>query len=91
MPTSRSTRAILAASGNELLERFQVVLEPALHARDVLAFPHATTLAFLDGHRAVYDAIAAQDAESAYDRMHALMQQSAADSAAILESYESSS
>src|SRR5690606_1899389 len=31
-------RAILAAAGNELLKRFEIVLEPALNARHTLAF-----------------------------------------------------
>lgn len=80
--------AVLAATGNELLERFQVVLEPALHARDMLAYRHATTLDFLDGHRAVFDAIADGDGDAAFERMLALMQQSASDTAAILKAFE---
>ena len=62
-------RAVLAASGNELLARFEVVLEPALQARNQIAFKNETTTQFLDSHRAVVDAIVAQDA----DRAHAAM------------------
>lgn len=61
--------AILVASGNELLERFEVILEPALHARDRLAFEHRHDDVFLDIHRSVLDAIAAKDADAAYERM----------------------
>lgn len=76
--------AILAASGNELLERFVVVLEPALEARDALAYRHATSRDFLTGHRVVYDAIEARDAELAQSRMRSLIEQSVTDIAAIL-------
>jgi DNA-binding FadR family transcriptional regulator len=77
-------RAVLAASGNELLERFEVVLEPALQARDRLAHRHMTNLDFLDDHHAVYEAIVAKDAELAHARMTSLMQLSASDSAIAL-------
>jgi GntR family galactonate operon transcriptional repressor len=77
-------RAVLAASGNELLARFEVVLEPALHARDELAFENETTTHFLDSHRAVVDAIVARDGDRAQSTMKLLMQQSAHDSEAIV-------
>lgn len=77
-------RAVLAATGNELLEHFEVVLEPALQARDRLAHRHMTTFDFLDGHRAVLTAIADADPDAAYTRMHALMELSATDSADAL-------
>ncbi|NYF16540.1 DNA-binding FadR family transcriptional regulator [Microbacterium sp. AK009] len=77
-------RSILTAAGNELLEQFEVVLAPALHARDRLAQRHITTLAFLDAHRAVYDAIAAGDGHAAQACMHSLMELSASDTASAL-------
>jgi DNA-binding FadR family transcriptional regulator len=77
-------RAVLAASGNELLEQFEVVLAPALQARDRLAHRHMTALDFLDGHRTVYDAIAQSDPEAAFERMQALMRYSASDLAEAL-------
>jgi len=77
-------RAVLAASGNELLARFEVVLEPALHARNELAFAHETSTEFLDSHRAVVDAIVAGDADRAQSAMTLLMQQSTRDSEAIV-------
>ncbi|MEH6781897.1 MAG: FadR/GntR family transcriptional regulator [Rhodoglobus sp.] len=79
-------RAVLAASGNELLARFEVVLEPALQARNQIAFKNETTTQFLDSHRAVVDAIVAQDADRAHAAMTTLMTQSAADSDAIVSS-----
>ena len=77
-------RAVLAASGNEVLARFEVVLEPALHARNELAFEHETTTHFLDSHQAVVDAIVAGDAKRAHSAMTLLMDQSARDSEAIV-------
>jgi GntR family galactonate operon transcriptional repressor len=78
-------RAVLAASGNELLERFEVVLEPALYARDKLAFRHHNSSHdFWIEHAAVYDAIVAQDADGAYEAMRVLMDRAARDTAAIL-------
>ncbi|WP_341953579.1 FadR/GntR family transcriptional regulator [Salinibacterium sp. TMP30] len=77
-------RAVLAASGNELLARFEVVLEPALHARNELAFAHETTTQFLVEHQAVLEAIVAQDADRAFAAMHILMTESARDSEAIV-------
>jgi len=61
-----------------------VVLEPALHARNELAFVHETTTHFLDSHRAVVDAIVAGDATRAHSAMTILMDQSARDSEAIV-------
>lgn len=80
----RFHRAVLAAAGNELLERFEVVLEPALHARDSLANLHETTTEFLDQHRAVFEAIAAQLPGDARDRMQLLMDQAARDTETFL-------
>lgn len=81
--------AVLAASGNELLERFEVVLEPALHARDSLAYAHETTRDFLVHHRAVFQAIADQDADRARSTMQTLMDQAAQDTESILATIES--
>ncbi|MGV8876943.1 MAG: FadR/GntR family transcriptional regulator [Rhodoglobus sp.] len=77
-------RAVLAASGNELLARFEVVLEPAMHARNELAFKNETNSQFLDAHRAVVDAIVARDGDAAAGAMQLLMVQSARDSVAIV-------
>ncbi|KQR39423.1 hypothetical protein ASF80_08410 [Microbacterium sp. Leaf159] len=76
--------AILAASGNELLERFEVILEPALRARHALATKHAASREYLDLHLAVYEAIREGDAEAARKRAAELMQSSAHDLELIL-------
>lgn len=76
--------AVLAASGNELLERFEVVLEPAMHARDALAYAHETTREFLVDHRAVFQAIADRDPQRARSTMQRLMDQAASDTEAII-------
>lgn len=72
-------RAILEASGNELLLQMEVILEPALHARDEVAFEHAHDRVYLDLHRSVMDAIADQDSERAAACMTDLIQKSRAD------------
>ncbi len=77
--------AILAASGNELLERFEVILEPALRARHALATKHATSAEYLDLHLAVYEAIRDERADDARDRAAELMHRSARDLEQILD------
>lgn len=72
-------RAVLAAAGNELLTRLEVVLEPALRARDTLAFGDDHGYAFLDKHQTVTDAIAAGDGEAASEAMLDLLHAAAAD------------
>jgi len=78
--------SVLAASGNELLARFEVILEPALHARDSLAYAYETTRDFLHDHRAVFEAIAAQDPNAARARMQELMDNAARDTELIITS-----
>ena len=84
----RFHRAVLAAAGNELLERFEVVLEPALHARDSLAVRKGSHGDFLDKHRAVFLAIEEQDPVAARQRMQDLMDDAADDTAAVLSKDE---
>lgn len=76
--------AVLAAAGNELLERFEVVLEPALRARHTLAAQHAKSPDFLTDHRAIYEALASRDADAARERSAALIRRSAREIAEIL-------
>lgn len=78
-------RAVLAASQNELLGRLEVVLEPALRARDTLAFSAGHDDAFLPAHAAVAEAIADADPERAEAAMAALLDAAAADTAAVLD------
>lgn len=78
-------RGILVAAGNELLQRFEVILEPALKARDALLHGRPADQTFLDAHRAIRDAIAEGDAEAAYEMMTQMMTRAAADVRDVLE------
>jgi GntR family transcriptional regulator, galactonate operon transcriptional repressor len=77
-------RGILTAAGNELLEQFEVLLGPALHARNSLAFTHDPTKEFLQLHTDVYRAIAARDAGGAYKSMNLLIAEASALTSAIM-------
>lgn len=76
--------AVLAACGNELLHRFEVVLAPALYARHELATRHAVSDEFIAQHRVVYDAIARGDAPAARLATEELVARSAQEIAGIL-------
>lgn len=75
-------RAMLAATHNELMARLDVVLEPALRARDALTFPHRDR-GYLDLHAAVLEAVRAGDAEQAAKAMADLLSQATADTTAL--------
>lgn len=77
-------RAVLSASQNELLLRMEIIIEPALRARNALAFSEEHGREFLDAHAQVRDAIAAQDGEAAQRLMEGLLVDAAADTEAIL-------
>jgi GntR family transcriptional regulator, galactonate operon transcriptional repressor len=64
---------LLKAAGNELLEQFEVILEPALQARDFLTHSHNPDRSFFRRHKAVFDAIAAGDADLAQGTMAEMM------------------
>jgi GntR family transcriptional regulator, galactonate operon transcriptional repressor len=73
-------RALLNATGNELLDRMETVLESALAARDRLV--HGTEAASGDpvpSHRAVLDGVRAQDADAAEAAMRALLDKAVSD------------
>lgn len=78
----RFHRAILAAAQNELLEHMAVVLEPALVARDELAFKHAPPAAYdhaLKAHGTVLACIHDGRADDAFLAMTDLVVTAAAD------------
>ncbi|TDN91572.1 FadR/GntR family transcriptional regulator [Microbacterium sp. BK668] len=79
-------RAILLAAGNELLQRFEVILEPALKARDALLHGRPADETFLDAHRAIRDAIAEGGADAAFDMMTQMMTRAAEDVKEVLQS-----
>jgi len=77
-------RTVLVAAGNELLLHFEVILEPALKARDTLMHDHNDDRSFLASHTMVFDAIEAGDGEEAHDRMSQLMTTAARDTESAL-------
>lgn len=64
---------LLTAAGNELLEQFEVVLEPALQARDFLTHSHNPDRGFFSRHRSVFEAIEARDPDLAQSTMQDMM------------------
>ncbi|WP_079138957.1 FadR/GntR family transcriptional regulator [Actinacidiphila rubida] len=72
-------RALLAATHNELLERMEMVIESGLAHRDeiVHASPHGEDP--VPSHRAVLDAVRAQDPDAAEAAMRALLEQAVRD------------
>lgn len=78
-------RAVLEASGNELVTRFEVMLEPVYRARNLLSLSHLHTDDFIELHQAVVDRILARDAEGAASQMHELLEAAARDTAKVLQ------
>lgn len=76
----RFHRAVLAAAQNELLERLEGLLEPALRARNELEYQHASHgNAFVESHRRVLECIRHGRAEQAFIAMRDLLREAAAD------------
>lgn len=76
----RFHHAIFTAAHNELLERLEALLEPALRARDELAMKHDQHgNAFVASHRRVLECITGQRPDEAYEAMSDLLRSSAAD------------
>lgn len=73
----RFHRAVLTAAHNELLLRLEIVLEPALAARDEFAFRHVHTRAFLPAHHNVLASIRDGDSDAAYTAMTELLDEAA--------------
>ncbi|MGC3954796.1 MAG: FadR/GntR family transcriptional regulator [Propionicimonas sp.] len=70
---------ILRASGNELLERFEVLLLPALSVRNAVTLQHSHDRRYLDLHRTVYDAIAARDPDASEAALRTLLEEARKD------------
>lgn len=75
-------RALLHATGNELLARMDLLLEPGLRERDRIVHSRHGADDPVPSHRAVVDAIRARDAAGASAAMLALLAKAAADFAA---------
>ncbi len=77
-------RAILAATGNELLGRVGSLIEAGLRGRDRLAFAHGWDSDYLERHADVVDAIADGDGARAETAMRRLVDDAAADTGRVL-------
>lgn len=76
---------ILRASGNELLDRFEVLLLPALSARNAVTLQHPHDRHYLHLHRLVYEAIASRDPDASEAALRTLLEQSRKDTETDLE------
>jgi DNA-binding FadR family transcriptional regulator len=72
-------RALLAATHNELLERMEVVIETGLAERDRLVHGVARNADPVPSHRAVVEAIRANDPAGAEQAMHGLLDKAVRD------------
>ncbi|MFJ6567841.1 FadR/GntR family transcriptional regulator [Streptomyces sp. NPDC091292] len=72
-------RALLAATHNELLERMEMVIESGLAHRDRIVHSSPHTDDPVPSHRAVLDAVRAQDPDAAETAMRALLEQAVRD------------
>ncbi|GGQ41064.1 FadR/GntR family transcriptional regulator [Streptomyces mutabilis] len=72
-------RALLAATGNELLRRMDMLLEPGLRERDRLVHAREDADDPVPSHRAVLDAVRDRDPAGAESAMLALLAKAAAD------------
>ncbi len=77
-------RAVLSATHNELLDRLEVLLAPAMHVRATLAFGQPHQREFLKAHQVVVDAIERSDGDAAHEAMAALLHEAASDTERIL-------
>lgn len=75
----RFHRAVLAATGNELLVRMEVVIESVLAERDRIVHDVVTVDDPVPSHRALLDAVRAGDGEAARTCALALLDKSMAD------------
>lgn len=72
-------RALLTASGNEMLARLDLLLEPGLRARDRIVHARREADDPVPSHRAVVDAVRARDTDRASAAMLGLLEKSDAD------------
>ncbi|TQF02832.1 FadR family transcriptional regulator [Kitasatospora acidiphila] len=72
-------RALLAAAHNELLTRMEVVIEAGLRVRDHIVHGADHSADAVPAHRAVLDAVRAQEPETAARAVHDLLAQAATD------------
>lgn len=68
-------RVLLFSAHNELLQQMELVIETGLQARDLLVHGQGTWADSVPAHRAVFDAVAAGDADAAERAVHDLLEQ----------------
>ncbi|TXS12643.1 FadR/GntR family transcriptional regulator, partial [Streptomyces sp. wa22] len=76
-------RALFRATGNDLLARFDLLLEPGLRERDRLVHTHRQGDDPVPSHRAVLDAVRDADPERAHAAMTELLEKAGADAEAV--------
>lgn len=82
-------RALLAASGNAVIARIGLVIEPVLRRRDELTISSTSPVSsgFLDLHENVIAAVERKDRKGAEDASRTLIQTSASDSQIVTASF----
>jgi GntR family galactonate operon transcriptional repressor len=81
----RFHQVMLEGAQNELLERLEMLLEPALKARDELAYRHEHTRQFIDSHRLVLECIREGRADDAFVAMSDLLSSATRDTGENLQ------
>lgn len=81
-------RALLAAAHNELLQQLEQVIATGLRARDLLVHANGPSPDSVPAHRAVLDAVAAQDADGAAAAVRDLLTRADRDVRAITSGEE---
>ncbi|MFE4453525.1 FadR/GntR family transcriptional regulator [Streptomyces sp. NPDC056796] len=76
-------RALFVATGNDLLARFDLLLEPGLRERDRLVHAHRQDDDPVPSHLAVLDAVRDGDADRAHTAMTELLSKAAADAETV--------
>ncbi|MFE9722829.1 FadR/GntR family transcriptional regulator [Streptomyces sp. NPDC005794] len=76
-------RALFLATGNDLLARFDLLLEPGLRERDRLVHTHRQDDDPVPSHRAVLDAVRDRDEEGAHTAMLELLNKATADAETV--------
>lgn len=78
-------RILLLATQNELLQQMEMIIEAGLRTRDLLVHGQGTWADSVPAHRAVLDAVAAQDGPAAELAVNELLEQADRDARAVLE------
>jgi len=78
---------ILAGGGNELLEKFEVLLEPALRVRNKLNLEQEHSRRFVKNHLGVAEAISKRQGSLAEERMRGLLGEASFDTQTIVGSH----